>query len=172
MNLKVLGIGAVLVVPLIVVLALNISREPRFVSDNLDGTCPRLTGGFSTIDETSVDLDAIEGKAIVLNFWSTYCQSCELEHDDLVETRKLYEPRGVSFYGIMWHDTVPNAKNWLLSNTPAFPILVDPGDRLAVELGVSGVPETFILDSEGCVQEKFIGAVSTEMLAAELEPLL
>jgi cytochrome c biogenesis protein CcmG/thiol:disulfide interchange protein DsbE len=72
----------------------------------------------------------------------------------------------------MWHDTLSKAGAWLQRNEAAFPILVDPGDRLAIELGVSGVPETFVIGSDGCVIRKFIGPVTANMLASELEPLL
>jgi cytochrome c biogenesis protein CcmG/thiol:disulfide interchange protein DsbE len=167
-----MGIGALVVVPLIVVLALNIQRQPRFVSDNLEGDCPRLEGDFSTIEGERVSLDELAGKPLVLNFWSTTCISCRYEHEDLLETRRLYEPRGVEFHGVMWHDTVARAKAWLKKNDAAFPILVDPGDRLAIELGVMATPETFVINTEGCVNKKFTGPVTVDLLASELESLL
>jgi cytochrome c biogenesis protein CcmG/thiol:disulfide interchange protein DsbE len=172
MNWKVLVLGAVPVVSLVAILALNIERKPRFVSDNLEGDCPRLEGEFQTIDGQSISLEELRGVPLVLNFWSTTCISCKYEHNDLVETRRLYEARGVQFYGVMWHDTVVRAKAWLKKNDAAFPILVDPGDRLAIELGVMATPETFVINTDGCVNKKFTGPVTVDLLASELEPLL
>ena len=174
MNWRVLGVGGLVVIPLIVVLTLNRDREPRFVSDALEGDCPRLEGTFKTLAGNALSLEELTGSPLVLNFWSTTCFSCKIEHDDLVKARHLYESRGVNFYAVMWHDTEAQAKAWLRENEAAFPILVDSSgsDRIAIELGVTATPETFVLNSEGCVNKKFTGPVTVDMLASELEPLL
>ena len=176
MNWKVLAIGGLPVTLLVVVLAANMGREPRYVSNNLEGDCPRLEGSLETLDGTTVPIDNLQGSPLILNFWSTYCVSCEVEHEDLMETRRLYQGRGVQFFGVMWHDEISRARAWLAASESSgrenFPILVDPGDRLAIELGVSGVPETFVVDAEGCLMRKFTGPVTVDMLANALEPLL
>jgi len=161
---------------LVAVLAVNMGREPRYVSNNLEGDCPRLKGNLETLDGQSVSIGDLRDHPLILNFWSTYCTACEVEHEDLMETRRLYQGRGVQFYGVMWHDEISRARAWLQTSENAgrenFPILVDPGDRLAIELGVSGVPETFVVDGAGCVMRKFTGPVTVDLLAEELEPLL
>ena len=78
---------------------------------------------------------------------------------------------------MMWHDTVERGQAWLKmkkaeGDQEFFPILIDQGDRLAIELGVMATPETFVLSPEGCVNRKFTGPITVDMLAAELEPLL
>lgn len=163
-----LGIGG-----LVAVLSSGFGGDTQAVSNALEG---RLAPPFAMEQlndrETIVRTEALRGAPAVLNFWSTWCQPCRLEHPHLVRAAELYGPRGVRFYGVLYSDEPANAERFLKQNGAAFPVLHDPLQRVAIDYGVAGVPETFVLDREGRVVQKFIGPVSFGELQAVLEPLL
>lgn len=171
MNWKVLAAGLLVVVPLVAVLASGIGNDPKGVSNALEGTpAPDFT--LQTMDGEPVTLASLEGKTVVLNFWSTWCQPCKLEHPHLQQAASVYGQQGVVFLGVLYNDEVQKAKPFLKRNGSVYPTLVDPGQRVAIDFGVAGVPETFIITKNGDIVQKFSGPVSYQVLAQSLEPLL
>lgn len=171
MNWKVLGAGLLVVVPLVAVLASGIGNDPKGVSNALEGTpAPDFT--LQTMDGEPVTLASLSGKTVVLNFWSTWCQPCKIEHPHLQQAATVYGAQGVVFLGVLYNDEVAKARPFLKRNGSVFPTLVDPGQRVAIDFGVAGVPETFIITADGQIVQKFSGPVSYQVLSQSLEPLL
>jgi cytochrome c biogenesis protein CcmG/thiol:disulfide interchange protein DsbE len=171
LNWKVLLAGLLLVVPLIGVLASGFGRDPRGVSNQLEGKlAPDFT--LTTMEGSPVTRSNLTGAPVVLNFWSTWCQPCRVEHPHLQQAAQVYGARGVRFFGVLYNDTPEAARPFLARNGSLFPTLLDPSQRVAIDFGVAGVPETFILHPDGRIVRKFIGPVSFADLSAVLEPLL
>lgn len=100
-----------------------------------------------------VTLDQFKGKPIVLNFWATWCGPCKLEHPVLDLASRKYG-KDVVFLGIVFEDNEENTKRFLADNGWSFPQLFDPKSTVAVDYGVSGVPETYFITSDGIIQGK------------------
>jgi cytochrome c biogenesis protein CcmG/thiol:disulfide interchange protein DsbE len=110
---------------------------------------------------------------VVLNFWGSWCFQCRLEHGDLSRTATAYEGKGVRFYGILYNDEPANARRWIAElGGQSYPTLLDDGSRTAIEYGIYGAPETFIIDQSGMVVHKQIGPITTALLSQLLNPLL
>lgn len=172
MNWKVLVIGALVVLPLVGVLAMGFGKDPRALPSVLEG---RPAPGFAlkTMDSGEVvDLASLRGKPVVLNFYSSWCVPCAQEHPWLVKTAPSYQARGVTFLGVVYNDEVVNMKAFLRRYGEAYPTLLDPGQRTAMDYGVAGVPETFVIDAEGRIARKFTGPVVPDEFIAALEALL
>ena len=171
MNWKILGGGGFAIASLVIILASGFGKNPQGQSNNLEGrVAPTFT--LQDLDGASVNLAALRGTPAVLNFWSTWCQPCKIEHADLQQAARDYMPRGVRFLGILYNDEPRAAKAMLAKQGGAFPTLLDPGQRTAIDYGVTGVPETFVLDKEGRIIHKFSGPLTYEELAGLLEGLL
>lgn len=84
---------------------------------------------------------------------------------------KAYSGR-VQFLGVVYQDSPENAAHYLKSRGSAFPQLVDPDTRVAIDYGVAGVPESFVIDAQGVIRKKFMGVLSEGDLRALLDPLL
>ncbi len=170
-NWKVLGVGATLVVPLVAILASSFGRNPQKVSNALEG---RQTTPFvlETIDGQSFDSAALSGRPAVINFWATWCGPCRDEHPQLKRAAEAYAPQGVQFVGVLYRDETEKAQRYLAAAGAPYPNLVDPDQVVAIDYGVVGVPETFVLDSDGRVVQKLTGPVTAELLSVLLEPLL
>ena len=171
MNWKVLLAGLLLVVPLILVLASGFGTNPRGSSNALEGR-QAPTFSLESLQGDAVNLAAHKGTPVVLNFWSTWCQPCKLEHAHLLEAARTYTRRGVSFYGVLYADDTPTAKAFLKRQGEAYPTLEDPNGRVAIDYGVAGVPETFIIAPDGTIARKFTGPITFPVLAQALEELL
>jgi len=163
-NRRVLVAGALVVLPLLAVLLMNLGRDPHSIRSPLIGrSAPafelRPVGGG---EPTS--LESLRGKPVVLNFWSTWCMPCLEEHAALAAGARRYAP-GVQFLGIVYEDDETRVQGFLKQRGAAYPSLMDEGGRLAIAYGVAGVPETYFIDATGKVVSKYAGPLSPEALA-------
>jgi len=109
------------------------------------------------------------GEPKLLNVFASWCAACPQEHPLL--TRISSE--GVPVYGIDWKDKPDDAKAWLAQlGNPYRRIGSDPTARTGIDLGVTGVPETFIVDGRGRVRYKQIGPITADDWDKTLKPLL
>lgn len=110
----------------------------------------------------------LAGRPTVVNVFASWCGPCRLEHPQLEELAKDGRIRVV---GINYKDVAANAQRFLeeLGN-PFAAIGVDPNGRAAIDWGVYGVPETFVVGADGTILHKFIGPISPEALATVIRP--
>jgi cytochrome c biogenesis protein CcmG/thiol:disulfide interchange protein DsbE len=169
-NRRVLWVGALLVVPLVVFLALSFGHDPRFVeSPLLDRPAPSFD--LRSLDGDSVTLAGLAGRPVVLNFWATWCQPCIAEHPVLVASARRYADR-VHFVGVIYQDEADLIRRFTERRGSWGPSLVDPASEVALRYGVYGAPETFFIDGEGVVRRKVTGPMGPGMIEAYLEEVL
>lgn len=119
--------------------------------------------GFSSAELAS-------GKPVVVNFWASWCVPCAEEQPLLV---KLQQRTGVALYGVNYKDDPVSARRFLgRFGNPFAAVGVDPTGRGAIEWGVYGMPETFVLNGKGEIIYKHVGPVSAQSLAEKLEPMI
>jgi cytochrome c biogenesis protein CcmG/thiol:disulfide interchange protein DsbE len=110
---------------------------------------------------------------VVRNFFGSWCFECRYEHAYLSEAARLYQSRGVRFFGVLYNDEPANGRRWIEQmGGQSYPALVDPGSRVAIDYGLYGVPETFFIAPDGTVTHKQIGPLTLERIAQILDPLL
>ncbi|MGD1878094.1 MAG: DsbE family thiol:disulfide interchange protein [Kiloniellaceae bacterium] len=113
--------------------------------------------------------DLADGKVVMVNFFASWCVPCRAEHPYLTA---FVEKTGVPLYGINHRDKPEDAAAWLTElGNPYQRIGADPG-RAAVEWGVTGVPETFIIDGDGRIRYHHRGPLVPEVLERDVMPLL
>ena len=124
---------------------------------------PRLDGG--TLH--SADWD---GRAYVVNFWASWCVPCVQEHPVLVA---LKERTGVRVFGANYKDQAAAARRFLgRYGNPYFAVGVDGNGRAAIEWGVYGMPETFVVNGRGEIVYKHVGPITPEALEAKIIPVI
>jgi len=171
MNWKIMGVGLICTIPLIFVLAKGFNYDPRAMPEELTGeTAPDFT--LSSLEGYEISLKETKGSVVVINFWATWCQPCLLEHGHLQQAAEEYKSKGVVFLGVLYSDTAAKAKPFLKQHGSNYPTLIDEKQRTNIDYGVSGVPETFVIDKNGIIVKKFAGPVSKTELDRVLEPLL
>jgi cytochrome c biogenesis protein CcmG, thiol:disulfide interchange protein DsbE len=131
--------------------------------EGLTDAAGRPVGGFSS-------LDLAQGEVSVVNFWASWCIPCVEEHPVLV---RLKEKTGVRVFGINYKDQAAAARRFLgRYGNPFLAVGVDGNGRTAIEWGVYGMPETFIVDGTGRIAYKHVGPITAEALEAKIIPAI
>ena len=156
---------------LIAFLAIGLTLKPREIPSPLinkpvpEFSLPQLGAPGQTLAA-----EDMRGKVWMLNVWASWCVACRVEHPVLNELAKT---RTVLMYGLNYKDEQANAAEWLNRfGNPYLESAVDAEGLIGIELGVYGVPETFIIDKEGVIRYKHIGPVTVEALQETILPLM
>ncbi|HLF69023.1 MAG TPA: TlpA disulfide reductase family protein [Gaiellaceae bacterium] len=113
-------------------------------------------------EDGELSLSALRGKAVVLNFWASWCVPCKEEAPVLEELWQENRERGLVVVGLDAKDFRRDARDFVRRFGLTFPIVYDgPGDTIP-DWGVTGFPETFVIDRDGRVVEAFVGAVNSD----------
>lgn len=182
MNWKRASIAVGLLVPVIGLLAFGLTRDPKQIDSPLPGKpAPEFSlsvfapgeGRTALAVGDTVRLAEHRGSVVVLNFWASWCLQCRDEHRDLSNTATAYFDRGVRFYGVLYNDQESFGTRWIQEmGGQSYPSLVDPRSRSAIDYGLYGVPETFLISRDGQVAYKHIGPISERLLSLKLDSLL
>lgn len=112
----------------------------------------------------SVSLDELEGTPVVLNFWASWCVPCREEAAVLERAWRASGDEGVAVIGLNMQDLTEDANAFLREFDVSYPNIRDESNDVAVEWGVTALPETFFVSAEGEVVGHVIGQVSAEQL--------
>lgn len=157
--------GAAVVIPLVWVLASGFGVDPHYIPT---ATVGKEAASFSLVDLTgrAWDSASLRGKVVVLNFWSTWCGPCKYEHPVLQREPPNYPD--VVFLGALYSDDADAARRFLGRAGMAlpYPTLHDPDGKLALDFGVSGVPETYFINRAGKIVHKHIAPIDPRTLRA------
>lgn len=159
-----------LLLALVLLLAHGLQRDPRALPSALVGRpapvfeLPRLEAP----DELLAS-GALQGQPWVLNVWASWCGPCR---EELPQLQQL-AARGVTVVGLNYKDQPAAARDWLrgAGSAPFKTNVQDADGRAALDWGVSGVPETFVIDAQGIVRWRFAGALTPQVLQREFWPL-
>jgi cytochrome c biogenesis protein CcmG/thiol:disulfide interchange protein DsbE len=154
---------------LVILLALGLKRDPREVPSPLIGKpapafeLPRLGSAqrFSPKD--------MQGKVWLLNVWASWCVTCRDAHPVLVD---FAATKRVPLVGLNYKDQREDALKWLSRFGDPYQFsVVDADGRIGIDYGVYGVPETYLIDAEGVIRYKQIGAITPAVLEQKILPL-
>jgi cytochrome c biogenesis protein CcmG, thiol:disulfide interchange protein DsbE len=173
MNWKRSVIGAGIALAVVSLLAYGLTQDPRELPNALPGNhAPAFTLPVMDSPGDTVSLAEYRGKVLVLNFWASWCAECRVEHPVLTEAALAYKGR-VDFYGVLWDDTPEKGRAWIQDvGGQVYPNLLDDNGLMAVDYGLTGVPETVIIGPDGKVAHKQIGVVTPELMRTKLDSLL
>lgn len=157
---------------LALLLARGLQLNPRELPSPLIGKpVPALT--LSALHEGGTPLRTADwpGRVTLLNVWASWCAPCREEQPALMALARRHP--GVRFAGLNYKDDGAAARRWLAQlGDPFAEIGADADGRAGIELGVYGVPETFVVDAQGRILFKHVGPLTDEVIARRIEPLL
>ena len=157
---------------LVAIFAMSMNRDPSLVrSVMINKPAPVFTmaavegtgvPGFATADLT--------GAVTVVNVFASWCVPCREEHPFL---SALKAESGVRLFGINQRDQADNAANFLKDlGNPYDRIGADPNNRVSIDWGVYGVPETFVVNAKGIITYKHVGPITAETLERDVLPAI
>ncbi len=149
----------------------NLRHEQNEVPSPLIGkpapefTLPQLDDALKPVSRGD-----LLGQAYLLNVFASWCFACQDEHPVLnAYAKKL----GVKLVGYNYKDQPEEAKKWLAQfGNPYETVLVDVSGRTAIDFGVYGAPESFLVDAGGTIRYKRIGALTPGIIERELQPIV
>ncbi len=156
---------------LLVVLGWGLGRNAQVIPSALIGkpvpafSLPPVQG--RTLGLSSADL---KGEVSLVNVFASWCVACREEHPVFMELRRS---NAVPIHGINYKDRPRDAERWLNSmGDPYTRTGADLNGRVAIDWGVYGVPETFVVDAEGRIAFKHVGAVTPEVYRDRIAPVI
>jgi cytochrome c biogenesis protein CcmG/thiol:disulfide interchange protein DsbE len=158
------------VVGLLALLAWRVTHQvhaPKVGSPAPEFTLRRLSG------PGSVDLAALRGHTVVLNFWASWCVPCKQEATVLQRAWSRYKSNGVVFVGVDFHDAISDGRRFVGAHQLGFPMVEDgSGDVTTGRYGVSQVPETYVIDRYGKVEIHIAGPIASGAVMREFRRAL
>lgn len=149
------------------------STDRAAYSTLLDEAAPNIAGD-SVLDGERFDLADHRGQWVVVNFFATWCQPCLQEHPELVALDENYGPTGtdeLAVVSVVYDEDADEVVDLFEDRGGDWPVVDDPESQVALDYGVIGVPETYLVDPEGVVRQKLIGGVTEAGLMQEIEAL-
>jgi cytochrome c biogenesis protein CcmG, thiol:disulfide interchange protein DsbE len=158
---------------LVVMFGVALKRAPdkQFVKSALIGKpAPEFTLPNLLQPDAMVNSREFKGRWTLVNVWGTWCAECRAEHQALLQIRQEGK---VLMVGMNYKDEDAAARDWLMQlGNPYDVIAVDREGRAAIDWGVYGAPETFLVDPAGTIVHKLVGAVTPEVWRTQFLPLI
>ena len=156
---------------LVIAFAVGLRHDPHLLPSALiDRPAPdfALPGLYETADGlTRKDLD---GRVTLVNFFASWCAPCREEHDELMALSRI---PGVSLDGIAYKDKPEESRRFLERfGNPFGRIGIDRNGVTAIDFGVYGVPETYVVDGTGHIRHRHVGPLTAEDVQSEILPLI
>ena len=167
-----IGLG---VVVLAVVVMFGFALAPRYQTasasvagqqlsaDPVGQMAPEFSGQL--VDGTgSLALSSLRGKTVVVNFWASWCSTCKIEAQVVSDVEKKWRDKGVVFLGVDSHDTNAGAHTYIQNYGIGFQSVQDPESAIGAQYDVTGLPETYFVDTKGKIVEKYMSAIDAATL--------
>lgn len=171
MNRLVLLIPLLLFLGLVGYFAVGLTRDPSLIQSVLiDKPLPAFDLPAAGVEGARVSSEQLKGRVTLLNVFASWCIACKVEHPVLL---KLSQAKKIELYGLAWKDKPEELKNWLAElGNPYVAIADDATGRTAIDLGVTGAPETYVIDRKGRVRYKQIGPIDNYVWENTLQPMI
>ena len=156
---------------LVVFLGIGLKLDPKEIPSPFIGKAAPAFNLVSLQDANKMIQPAdYKGQVWLLNVWATWCVACRAEHQTLVNIAKQ---NIVPIVGLNYKDESDLAIRWLKQlGDPYVAVAVDADGRAAIDYGVYGAPETFVIDKKGIIRYKHIGPINPQSWQQKILPLL
>jgi cytochrome c-type biogenesis protein len=127
---------------------------------------------LATVDGGRLNLSSLNGRVVLVNFWATWCGPCRAEIPELNLLQHDLDARGLSVVGVAWDDTADGVREFQKEIPQNYKVLLGGEDVQDKFAGVRSLPTTFVIDREGRIRQKIIGARDRSQFEEAVRPLL
>jgi cytochrome c biogenesis protein CcmG/thiol:disulfide interchange protein DsbE len=156
---------------LVAVLGYGFARDPRAIPTPLIAK-PAAPFSLTLFDGQTLKFEDLRGKVVFLNFWASWCPPCRAEARTLEAAWQTYRDRDVVFLGVDTQDQEDQARAFIREFGITYPNGRDASGRIPIDYGVWGLPETFIIDRDGRITYKHVGALGWQTITTKLDEAL
>lgn len=161
-----------LLVAMAAMFAVGLQKDPSAIPSVLiDRPVPQFALDALPDRPGALSSDALKGDVSLVNIFGSWCVACLAEHPVL---NAIQQSGFVSIHGIAWREKDPrDATRWLARHGDPYDLIgADPDSRVAIDFGVTGAPETFVVDAQGVIRYKHVGPITPEVWDRTLKPLI
>ena len=150
-----------IIITILAILVVGIAgcSKPQEEQQPLKVELGKLAPDFELQDTTGKTwkLSALKGQVVFVNFWATWCPPCREEMPAMQELYKSMPSDKFKMLSILSNDDPTVAANFAAKGGFEFPVLIDPDSQIGQAYGLTGVPETYIVDKQGILRQKYLG---------------
>ncbi len=126
---------------------------------------------LQTLDGDALSLSDLQGKAVVLNFWATWCPPCRAEMPELQAAYEEYSPGGLVVLGVNQGEDQAAVKAYLEELNLTFPVVLDTQFEASEIYQVNSLPTTFFIDRDGVIREIVVGQMNAALLKQQIRSI-
>lgn len=145
------------------------ARSSTGSSDKLE-QAPQVE--LKTVDGRKLDLQSLRGRVVLLNFWATWCGPCRDEIPELNSLQHDLNGRGLDVIGVSWDDSDEGIRQFQTEIPQDYTVVLGGEDLQNKFTGIRSLPSTILIDREGRIRQKIIGARDREGFETAVKPLL
>lgn len=163
-------IPLVLFVAFIIMLYFRLGKDTKVITNtSLNRPVPTFSLPLLNNPKQMATPADLPKKPYLLNVWASWCVTCKIEHPFLLQMAK----QGIPIVGVNYKDELPDALAYLNSHEDPFTLnLQDKGGNLGIDLGLTGVPESFVVDNKGNIRQHILGEINQERFDKQVLPCL
>lgn len=163
-------IPLVLFVAFVIMLYFRLGKDTKVVTNtSLNRPVPTFSLPLLNNPKQMATPADLPKKPYLLNVWASWCVTCKIEHPFLLQMAK----QGIPIVGVNYKDELPDALAYLNSHEDPFTLnLQDKGGNLGIDLGLTGVPESFVVDNKGNIRQHILGEINQERFDKQVLPCL
>lgn len=151
--------------------AISLTKDPSILPSQLiDKPFPEFSLPDLFDEEHMLTKADMSGQVTLVNIFGSWCMACDYEHEMLMSIAKNKE---LPILGVDWRDTRVKGKRWLKKRgNPYTNVVFDEFSKFAIDLGITGAPESFIVDKRGQIRYKHIGPITRKNWDEILKPIV
>ena len=126
----------------------------------------------TSLDNQRIDLAALRGRVVLLNFWATWCAPCQIEMPRFVAWQEKYASQGLSIVGLSMDDDAETVQSFMRKKRLNYPVVMGDEKLGLAYGGVLGLPVTYLIDRQGVIRARYQGETRLDVMETALRRLL
>jgi cytochrome c biogenesis protein CcmG/thiol:disulfide interchange protein DsbE len=158
----------------IMLIALAVTIAPATGAPGKSGLINKPAPAFARtgLDRQRVDLSALRGRVVLLNFWATWCAGCKIEMPRFVQWQDQYKAGGLSIVGVSMDDSSEPVASFLRKHPVNYPVVMGDEKLGLAYGGVLGLPVTYLIDRNGVIRARYQGISKLDAMEGDVKQLL
>jgi peroxiredoxin len=156
------------------VIALFVIAQRHLAKSSLPGGAQQVAPDFALPDlsRKTVTLSSYRGKVVLLDFWATWCEPCREETPHFVDLQNKYGPQGLQILGVSMDDSPEPVRDFAQQFHVNYPLVMGTAKTGQIYGGILGLPVIYLIDREGYIRARHIGATDMQVFDKEISNLL